>query len=391
MEGEEETSSVLWPEHLAGMRLGSIAKRIRDGSLEVKHLKQRKRKLDAIGFDWGEPQHFLDVPFEKAMCAMLAYYQIRGDLMVYEDFTIPDEVPWPKVLAGYELGRAVLRIRELQNFFEAYHTEKVALMKMVDFYWFPDFALPLDPFSWGETSEDDFIAAVGVPFYWLGEQENYPPNIVEKLLADGPSDYPDDTAKWYNYDYVRDHWESSAGTEVIKMFDETFGFHLPSYVLRRFGLPKLAKYQEAKFASGRLGEISNERLEVEKQQDDILRPILMSMADIARLKGEYAIITEKLSKGEIDKETFEKEKVPIEWKVEDIVSRLQGISRDLPGGFKGETERVLERTKEFGPRLAAYEAEMEEKVENMDEELKKLFPDIPFDRDEWDKRQKGAM
>ena len=35
----------------------------------------------------------LDVPFEKAMCAMFAYYLIRGDLFVTADFVIPDNKP----------------------------------------------------------------------------------------------------------------------------------------------------------------------------------------------------------------------------------------------------------------------------------------------------------
>jgi hypothetical protein len=114
-----------WPEHLEGMRIGNIVKRIRDGSLEVKHLSERKANLDAIDFDWGDPKYFIDIPFEKAMCAMYAYYLVRGDMFVREDFVMPDEDPWPQVFAGYELGLAVKRIRELQNFLEAYHSQKV--------------------------------------------------------------------------------------------------------------------------------------------------------------------------------------------------------------------------------------------------------------------------
>lgn len=381
-----------WPEHLAGMRLGGIVRRIRDGSLEVKHSTSRRRALDALGFEWGDPKLFIDVPFEKTMCALLAYFQIRGDTMVYEDYVVPDEVPWPEILGGYELGEAVLRIRQLQNFFEAYHPDKVALLSMVDFYWFPEFALPLDPFSFGETAEDEFVAAVGVPFYWLGEQENYPAGITERLLADGPSEYPDDTAQWYNYDLVRDFWEgdSGAGSEVIRMFDETFGFHLPSYVLRRFGLPKLAKFQEAKFASGELGEIASERLEVEKRQDDLLRPILMSMSDLGDLKESYETLENaRESKSGIDDATYDKERMAIERKVEDIVSRLQSLSRSYgPGGMREETESISTLTSAFGAKLATYEKQVEDRVENLDQVLKEKFPD--HDESEWDARRTGA-
>ena len=65
-----------WPEHLAGMRLGQIVSRIREGGLEVKHLPERKAQLDEIGFDWGDPKRFIDVPFEKVMCALYAYFMI---------------------------------------------------------------------------------------------------------------------------------------------------------------------------------------------------------------------------------------------------------------------------------------------------------------------------
>jgi hypothetical protein len=44
---------------------------------------------------------------------MYVYYLIRGDMFVYEDFLLmPDEDPCPEVLAGYELGKAVRRLRE---------------------------------------------------------------------------------------------------------------------------------------------------------------------------------------------------------------------------------------------------------------------------------------
>ena len=49
------------------MKLGSIVESIRDGSLEVKHLPERKEQLDAIDFDWGDEKKFLDVPFDKAI------------------------------------------------------------------------------------------------------------------------------------------------------------------------------------------------------------------------------------------------------------------------------------------------------------------------------------
>lgn len=202
-----------WPEHLAGMKLGSITERIRDGSLEVKHLPERKQQLDAIGFDWGNPKKFIDVPFEKAMCAMFAYYLIRGDLFVYDDFVMPDGKPWPISLAGFELGKTVKRIRELQNFFEAYHPEKVRLLRRVEFVWFPDLALPLNPEEGPESWEDTFVEGVGHPFYQVND-----PSVatIERLQAEGPFDDSDSTSSYYDYNEVSQFWEQGDITDTGK-------------------------------------------------------------------------------------------------------------------------------------------------------------------------------
>jgi hypothetical protein len=207
MESELQSTSKEheWPEHLAGMKLGAIVNRIRDGSLEVKHLQERKVQLDAIGFDWGDPQRFIDVPFEKAMCAMFAYFLIRGDLFVYEDFVIPHDEPWPSVLGGYELGKVVRRIQELQHFFEAYHPEKVQLLRMVEFSWFPELALPLNPEAGEESWEDMYVDGMGHPFYHLNEPTT---DMIESLQAQSASTNMDGRAKsFYNYDVVKDYWK----------------------------------------------------------------------------------------------------------------------------------------------------------------------------------------
>merc|ERR1740129_575421 len=49
---QEKKSRQSWPEYLSGMKLGLITRRIREGDLEVKHIPERKEKLDAISFDW---------------------------------------------------------------------------------------------------------------------------------------------------------------------------------------------------------------------------------------------------------------------------------------------------------------------------------------------------
>lgn len=246
-----------WPEYLAGMPLGNIVQRIRDGSLEVKHLPERKAQLDAIDFDWGDPKYFIDIPFEKAMCAMYAYYLIRGDMFVYEDFVMPDEDPWPKALAGYEVGKAVRRIRELQYHFEAYHPEKVALLRAIDFLWFPTVALPLDPNEPEMTPEMLLVSANGHPDY--SKMIDIPMGLPDKLIADGPFFETEDPKLWWrqyhNWDYVKDYWYAQGRRDN-------------AFVLRAMGYPTLADEHEAKYGPGMFQQIDELMRELGEGIDD---------------------------------------------------------------------------------------------------------------------------
>jgi hypothetical protein len=254
----QKASAVEWPEHLAGMGLGNIVQRIRDGSLEVKHLPERKAQLDAIEFDWGDPKIFIDIPFEKAMCAMYAYYLVRGDMFVQEDFVMPDEDPWPKVLAGYDIGKAVRRIRELQYFFEAYHPEKVTLLRAIDFLWFPTAALPLDPNEEEMTPEMLVVSANGHPDY--SKMIDIPMGLPDKIIADGPFFETEDPKlwwrKWHNWDYVKDYWYAQGRRDN-------------AFVLRGMGYPTLADEHEEKYGPGMFQQIDELMNELEEGIDDM--------------------------------------------------------------------------------------------------------------------------
>jgi hypothetical protein len=231
--------NIVWPEYLSGMQLGSVVKRIREGSLEVKHVAERKKQLDDIGFDWGNERYFMEIPFEKAMCAFFAYYLVRGDMFVYEDFIMPDEDPWPEALAGYEIGKSVKRIRELQNFMEAYHPEKVSLLRAIDFIWFPTLALPLDPEEAEMSAELRMLISNGHPDYT--HLPDPPPGLFERLLADGPffeTDNPKQMwRRYHNFDYVKDCWHAN-------------GCRDNAYRLHQTGYPMLATEHEAKYGPG---------------------------------------------------------------------------------------------------------------------------------------------
>ncbi len=268
-EESDDENAVKWPEHLAGMKLGHITSRIQDGSLEVKHLPDRKKQLDKIGFDWGDERKWLDVPFEKSMCAMFAYFLVRGDLFVYEDFVMPGDKPWPKALAGFELGQAIKRIRELQNFFEAYHPEKVKLLRRVEFVWFPELALPLNPEDGPESWEDTFVEGVGHPFYQMNE-----PSVatVERLHAEGPFDDEGKVKSYYDYREVADFWERGDVTDVGKESERPDW--RPAEWLWFNGFEQLSTEHEERYGVGaglemmRLIEAFNDGKISEKEFDD---------------------------------------------------------------------------------------------------------------------------
>jgi hypothetical protein len=211
-----------WPDHLAGMKLGQIVSRIREGGLEVKHLPERKAQLDEIGFDWGDPKRFIDVPFEKVMCALYAYFMIRGDTFVKNDFIMPAEQPWPTILVGFELGKAVTRLRQLQNFLEAYHPVKMSLLRMFDFTFFPEIALPLDPDADVMNMEHLYVETFGHPLYHIS---TVPLGLPERMLADGPNGPPEKLSSWYNYEYVREFHERPGALTDVADWMRDIGFH----------------------------------------------------------------------------------------------------------------------------------------------------------------------
>jgi hypothetical protein len=245
-----------WPEHLAGMRLGQIVSRIREGGLEVKHIPERKAQLDEIGFDWGDSKRFVDVPFEKVMCALYAYFMIRGDTFVKTEFIIPDEHPWPTILAGFELGSAVVRLRQLQNFLEAYHPVKMSLLRMVDFSFFPEIALPLDPDADEINAEHLYVETFGHPLYHIS---TVPLGLPERMLADGPNGPPEKLSSWYNYEYVREfHERPGALTDVADW-------------MRDIGFYQLAEEHEQKYGQSHYRQLFllKEKLENEEISQEI--------------------------------------------------------------------------------------------------------------------------
>lgn len=156
MEDEEENTEFLddeliemksgeeWPAFFEGMKLGNMVSRVRAGDVEVKHNPEKKAKFDSIGFDWGDEQLFLDAPYEKTLCAIWVFYQIRGDLCVDLEFRIPDEEPWPEALANFPLGHAINFFRAKQDLFYNEYREKWRFLYRFDFHWLPSIEYALE-------------------------------------------------------------------------------------------------------------------------------------------------------------------------------------------------------------------------------------------------------
>ena len=138
------------------------------------------------------------------------------------------------------------RLRELQNFLEAYHAEKVSLLRMIDFVWISDtMALPLDPNERAMTSETLLLGAFGHPDY--SKMVDISMGLPDKIIADGPfMETNDDPKLWWchyhNWDYVKEYWYQQGRDNA--------------FALRSMGYPLMADEHEAKYGPGLFSKIS---------------------------------------------------------------------------------------------------------------------------------------
>jgi hypothetical protein len=101
-----------WPEHLWGMKLGTMVNSIRSAESYVRNDPERRRWLDSKGFEWDEKKR----QWESTQEAFETYLQEHGDLAVKRSFVVPSCSPWPEKLWGMTLGNTVDSIRSHGNF-----------------------------------------------------------------------------------------------------------------------------------------------------------------------------------------------------------------------------------------------------------------------------------
>jgi hypothetical protein len=103
-----------WPEHLWGMKLGSMVSQIRSSEYYVRNDPERRQWLDSKGFEWDEFKRQWEITQE----AFETYLQEHGDLAVKRSFVVPSCSPWAKKLWGMALGNTVHGIRSQGNFMD---------------------------------------------------------------------------------------------------------------------------------------------------------------------------------------------------------------------------------------------------------------------------------
>ena len=95
------SESNVWPENLAGLRLGAIVDSIRDGKIHTQH----REELLEIGFDYSKQLKFRFGPIKLAL---LTYKGLYGDMNVNPLLEVPgDNDVWPKETWGIKLGMGV--------------------------------------------------------------------------------------------------------------------------------------------------------------------------------------------------------------------------------------------------------------------------------------------
>ncbi|KAJ8610024.1 hypothetical protein CTAYLR_006627 [Chrysophaeum taylorii] len=127
-----------WPREFEGMKLGLITSAFRVGDVVAFEDPDRKSKLDAIGFDWGNREMYLEgIRWHFFLACLFSFSKIRGSLAVPWDFVVPDEEPWPLPLRGAALGTMTNKVREQEQKIRTYYPLRARLLDAMAFIFLP--------------------------------------------------------------------------------------------------------------------------------------------------------------------------------------------------------------------------------------------------------------
>lgn len=137
LEHKAKIYEIDWPKELGGLPMGVYVHKMRVGDAKGKQDPERRAKLDAIGFTWGDESKYLYFNFNHVVLALSRYRKFYGDLCVRADYTIPKAQPWPPGWEGAPLGEAVNIIRAQKDLLQHEYPDRYRMLCMMDFLWVP--------------------------------------------------------------------------------------------------------------------------------------------------------------------------------------------------------------------------------------------------------------
>ncbi|KAG2783952.1 hypothetical protein Pcac1_g6308 [Phytophthora cactorum] len=120
-----------WPQSMWGMRLGFIARNIRNRGDFFLQVARDYEKLEKIGFVWN----VFAAKWQYAVLpALSTYVRVYGDANVPADFMVPSKDPWPEESHGLKLGEFATSPVRRKNFADFIEIDRVQL-EVLGFFW----------------------------------------------------------------------------------------------------------------------------------------------------------------------------------------------------------------------------------------------------------------
>lgn len=131
----EDDPYVLWPPEVEKLPLGDICFLLRSGVIAAKNVPERRAALDALGFEWGNDEAYIDLRWDVFLGTYYYWRLIKGVPLVPWEFIVPEEAPWPFFCRGVELGKMCDMIRRHQEVFFRYYPERVQTLEYFGWKW----------------------------------------------------------------------------------------------------------------------------------------------------------------------------------------------------------------------------------------------------------------
>ena len=184
----KRVNGLVWPRKLGGLPLGPFVAQLRSGDARGKLCEERRPKLDAIGFTWGDESKFLHFNYERMVDALGIFVKIFGDMCVSSDFVVPASDLWDEHLHGFELGRAVNLCRAQREVVRYEYPQRYQLLSSFSFLWLPSILVDHDEAA--DTVDASNFAAVAEVQSMQRDYEagrDWATNFYENLLS--PSEW----------------------------------------------------------------------------------------------------------------------------------------------------------------------------------------------------------